>query len=311
MVRLKASAALVVAAVVGVTACGSDREDVDLSGVEVTVGSRDFTEQLVLGEILVQALDAAGATVTDATDTGDLPTTRAALEDGSIDAYWEYNSAVWVDVLGNPPDAELDGDETTELVRDADEANGIQWLGRSTFNNTYGFALTPRLADEHQTTRYTVEPFDLDDLAGLITDDDLTVCVEAEFLARRDGYELFVDHTGDAVPDDQLVVLDDIDAVYAGLADGDCDVGEIFTTDGRLTSLGLEPVHDPGVFLVYNVSLNVRDELYDQAPDEFDALVDEILSALTDARVRELNARVAAGEPVGAVAGEFLDRFDF
>ncbi len=292
------------------TGCGGDDEQPDFGGVDVVVGSRDFTEQYVLSGILIQALDRFGAEVVDATDTGDIDTTRAALEAGEIDAYWEYNSAALVEALGQPPDPDADGSELTDDAAALDAPNGIVWLGRSTFNNTYGFALSDALGEEHQSTRYSVGSFDLDDLAELLEDDDgLVVCVEDQFVERSDGLTLFEEQTGVTIPDAQLRIVGSTDEIYPALDDGECDVGEVFTTDGQIAELDLDVVQDPGVFLVYNASLTIRDEVYEQDPEAFDQLVEDILAALSQTRMTELNGRVAAGETVADVADEFVDEF--
>ena len=59
----------------------------DLSGAEFTVGSKEFTEQLILGQITLQALEAAGATVNDQTGLAGTVAARKALEAGEIDMY--------------------------------------------------------------------------------------------------------------------------------------------------------------------------------------------------------------------------------
>lgn len=300
----------VVVFVLSMTGCADGDEPVDLRGVELTVGSRDFPEQRLLSEILIQSAARAGAEVTDATDTGDLDETRRALLDGDIDAYWEYNSAVWVEAMGNEPDPDLDGEEITDAVREADGENGIRWIGRSSFDNTYGFALSHEQAEDHQASRYSIDAFDLDALADLVEDEsDLVVCVEPEFVERADGLARFEEATGTTIPDDQLRVLDDIGEVYPALAEDDCDVGEVFTTSGQLARYDLTVIENGGVFLEYQASLTIRDEAYQQAPDDIDALVDDILSALSTARIRELNRRVADGEDIAEVADDFVDEF--
>lgn len=310
--RTSRTATVVLTASLALTGCaGEDEEaDIDLSGVEITVGSKNFTEQYVLSEILIQAMSAHGADVTDATDTGDTPTTRTALEEGEIDAYWGYNSTAYVELLqlGAPPPEE--GEEITEEVREADRDNGLVWLDRSTFNNTYGFAMSPETAEENQATRYSVDSFDLAAMAEYLEDNpDTTVCVEQEFPERDDGLVLFEQETGYTIPDSQLQVLEDQAAVYDAFADGVCDFGEVFTTDGQIDALDLELVVDPGVFYVYNVSLVMRQDVYEQAPDDIDALVDDILAPLSQSRITELNRRVDGGESVAEVAEDFVERF--
>ncbi len=306
--------ATVLVLAVAASACGDDGSGAaadDFDGVTITVGSKNFTEQYVLSEILIQALEARGAEVVDATDTGDTATTRAALLDGTIDGYWEYNSTGWVEHLGNR-DPDPDGEELTENVREADLANGIHWIGRSSFNDTYGFAVAPLIRQENLSTRLNnAEAFDLAAMAEYLNDnDDTIVCVEPEFPERADGLTLFETATEFEIPADRLRIVDDAAEIYAAVADGDCDFGEIFTTDGRLESFDLTVVIDPGVFYVYNVSLNLRDEVYQQAPEAFDQLVDDLITPLSQTRITELNRRVADGEPVAEVAEDYLESFD-
>jgi osmoprotectant transport system substrate-binding protein len=310
--RARCTTVLLAVGVLALGACGGDDDaELDFSGVEIDVGSKNFTEQYVLGEILIQALAANGAEVTDSTDTGDTPTTRAALESGEIDAYWEYNSTGWVNHLGHDTAPVDDGEELTDDVRDEDAANGIAWVGRSSFNNTYGFAMSPELASDNQATAYSVERFDLDVMADALDDDgDLTVCLEADFQTRPDGLPLFEDETGFTIPDDQLLVVADPSEVYSAAAAGECDFIEVFTTDGQIEALDLELVVDPGVFYIYNVSLTIDDDLYGTASDDFDELVSRILGPMSQSRITRLNRRVADGEPVSSVARDYLEQFD-
>ena len=292
--------------------CGTDDESAAedaFSGVSIIVGSKNFTEQYVLSEILIQALSARGADVTDLTDTGDTPTTRAALVGGEIDAYWEYNSTGWVQHLGNS-DPEPDGEALTKAVAEADRSNGIEWIGRSTFNDTYGFAMSPAVAEDTAATRFTVDAFNLSAMAEYLDEnDDAIVCVEPEFPDRADGLVLFENETDYIIPDTQLQVIEDAADVYDAVADGECDFGEIFTTDGRIDALNLRTVVDDGVFYVYNVSLNIDQEVYERAPEAFDDLVDDILRPLSQTRITELNRRVSDGEPVSEVASDYLRTF--
>ena len=283
-------------------------------GVSITVGSKDFTEQYVLSEILIQALEARGAEVTDATNTGDTPTTRQALLNGDIDAYFEYNSTGWVQHLGNS-DPDTDGEELTDAVREADAANGIVWLGRSDFNNTYGFAVTPLIRQENLASfSNNAQAFDLQEMADWMEEnEDTIICVEPEFPVRDDGLVLFEQATEFDVPDDRIRIFEEWDnsEIHEAVAEGDCDFGEVFTTDGQLDALELTTVIDPGVFYVYNVSLNIRDDVYNQAPEAFDELVEDIITPLSQVRITQLNERVAfEGEPVEQVAEDYLDQFE-
>ena len=275
--------------------------DIDMSGLDVTVGSKDFTEQFVLGEILVQALEATGATVTNEVNLGGTSVNREALLAGEIDMYWEYNGTGWTVHLAQE-DPSDDPDTLTEAVREMDLAeNSIQWVGQAPFNNTYGFATGPALTEENGG------PFDLQGMADYLKEKpDAQVCMETEFPNRPDGLVLFTDATGYEIPEGQQQILD-TNVIYTETAQGGCSFGEIFTTDGRIPALDLSIVDDGGAFILYNVSLNVRDETYQEAPDQFDALVPLLVDPLDEATMAELNRQVSVdGEDAADVAKQYL-----
>jgi osmoprotectant transport system substrate-binding protein len=273
--------------------------ELDMSVVSVTVGSKDFTEQLVLGQILIQALEAAGADVTDQTNLGGTQVNRQALEVGQIDAYFEYNGTAWTEHLGNEDPAN-DPETLTEDVREQDlEQNGIHWLSRSEFNNTYGFATGPDVTEENGG------PFDIYEMGEYLAENpDATVCMESEFPDRSDGLVLWEEKGGYSIDDYEVL---DTNVIYNETATGGCTFGEIFTTDGRIGGLDLSVVDDDGAMILYNVSLNVRDGVYEQAPEAWDTIAEEILGPLDDETMTELNRRVSIdGEDPAAVAADFL-----
>ena len=161
-------------------------EQLDLSGLNISVGSKDFTEQLVLGEMLVAAFEAAGADVENRVDLGGTVVNREALLSGQINTYAEYNGTGWSVHLGND-DPSFDPEELTRLTAEQDLAeNNIRWIGRSPFNDTYGFASSPDLLDNGQ-------PFTMQSMADyLAANPDTVVCMESEFPDRPDGLILFV-----------------------------------------------------------------------------------------------------------------------
>jgi len=121
--------------------------DVDLSGVSLTVGSKEFTEQLILGNITKLALEDAGADVDDQLGLVGSTAVREALTAGEIDLYWEYLGTGWVTYLENT-EGIPDPQEQYEAVRDADAANGVTWLEPAPFNNTYAIAMTTEDSEE-------------------------------------------------------------------------------------------------------------------------------------------------------------------
>ena len=273
----------------------------DLEGQSVTVGSKDFTEQLVLGEIYVQALEAAGASVTNQVNLGGTAVAREALLAGEIDLYPEYNGTGWTVHLGNE-DPSFDSEELTTNVREADlEENGIRWVSQAPFNNTYGFAAGPAFVEENGE-------LDLQGMADYLAENpSATVCMESEFPSRPDGLVLFENETGFSIPQDQIVILD-TGIIYNDTATGECTFGEIFTTDGRIPALELDVIDAEGVFILYNVSANLRDEVYTEHPEAYEEIFAMIHEPLTKERMAELNSFVSVeGEEPADVARQYLE----
>ena len=292
-----------------VAACGGDDEgggegdgEGRLAGIDIAVGSKDFDEQLVLGYILVSAFEAEGANVTDRVDLGGTQVARSALLSGEIDTYMEYNGTGWAEHLGNEEAPSNDPDVLTPAVREQDlEENDIRWLGQAPFNNTYGFASSP------ETTEANGGAYTMQSMADYLeANPDAIVCMESEFPDRSDGLILFEEATGYTVPDSQVQILQ-TGAIYTQTQEEECQFGEVFTTDGRIGGLGLTLVEDPGVMIIYNISMNLRDDKYQEAPEAFDAIADEILAGLSQDKMTELNTRVSfEGETPEDVAADYL-----
>lgn len=272
--------------------------DIDLSGIEVNVGSKDFVEQFVLGQLLLVGLEAAGADTIDNVNLGGTTVNRDALLNNEIDAYWEYNGTGWTVHLGRD-DPSFDSAELTTGVCALDlEENSIRWIGVSDFNNTYGFAT----AGDSDAVG-----LDLQGMADYLADNpDAVVCMETEYPNRPDGLVLFETATGYEIPDSQIEILE-VGVIYEETANGNCTFGEIFTTDGRIPALGLVVVEDPGVHIIYNVSLTMPDSVFSQNPEGFQALVETILAPLDNDTMAELNRQVSAdGQEPRVVAETFL-----
>lgn len=295
------------------TACSSDSDSAgadqgesvaaqnNLSGISVTVGSKDFDEGLVLGEMLVQAFAAAGAEVGNQVGLGGTSVARTALTSGEIDVYPEYNGTGWAVHL-EQEDPSFDSVELTANVKEMDfEKNGIVWIGRSPFNNTYGFVSSP------EVTEANGGPFTTQTFMEYVRDNpDALVCMETEYPDRPDGLILTEEATGIEMPDAQVSILD-TGVIYTETANNVCTFGEVYTTDGRIPALDLTLVTDPGINIVYNVSATMRADVYDQAPEQFEAIVAAILEPLDNIAMAELNKRVSAdGEEASAVANDYL-----
>jgi len=280
-------------------ASGSADAGTDLSGATFTVGSKEFTEQLILGQITIQVLEDAGATVNDETGLVGSTVVREALTAGDIDMYWEYTGTGWLTHLGN--DAPITGSqEQFDAVKEADAANEIAWLDPAPFNNTYAIALASETTTELGLTT-------MSDLAAYAAEnpDETTLCAAAEFLGRDDGLPGLEAAYGFEFGDVSELELG---LVYTSIDAGDpCIFGEVFATDGRIAGLGLTVLEDDeNFFPSYLPALNVRQEVLDANP-ALAALFAPVAAALDNETMTALNAKVDVdGEEPADVAAGFL-----
>ncbi|QBR92798.1 glycine betaine ABC transporter substrate-binding protein [Nocardioides euryhalodurans] len=278
----------------GLAACGGDdggsATEGTLEGASITVGSKDFDEQLILGNISKLALENAGADVTDEINTGGTDVTRAALTSGEIDTYWEYNGTAWISFF-KETEPIADRIEQYEVVAERDlEENDLHWLQPAEFNNTYALAFPSEAAEE------LGNPETLSDLADLIAEDPdaATLCVESEFSARDDGLPGMEETYGYQFPKDNVTVLDTAIVYSAADKQDPCNFGEVFTSDGRVSALDLTVLEDDqGFFPLYNPSPVFTDTVYSEYGEELDAIFDPISAALTQEEMTALNERVS------------------
>lgn len=270
----------------GDVSAGSLAEDVDLEGLEVTVGGKEFTAQLILCEMAAQTLESAGATVDRQCGMTGSDTVRSALTSGEIDLYWEFTGTAWISFL-QETEAIEDPQELYEAVRDRDAENGITWLEPGPANDTYAVAASSEKAEE-----LGVET--LSDYAELAKEgsEDASFCGAAEFFARDDGWPGVQERYGFELPSNLTsevalgVIYDSVDKAEP------CVFGEVFATDGRIDALDLQVLEDDqNFFMPYNPSVNVRTEVLEENPD-IEKLFGPLTEAIDDDTLRELNGRV-------------------
>lgn len=273
-------------------------EGIKLDGAEIAVGSKEYTEQIILGKMAVILFESAGAEIQDLTNVPGSSSVRMAMEEGLMDFQWEYTGTAWITYLGEV-DPITDEQEQYQAVRDADLVNDLIWTEPSAMNNTYALAVTTETAKE-------LEVSTLSDLAELDAT-DLTFCLETEFNARNDGFEPMLEHYDiPTVSDDQRSIMD-TGAIYQATANGECRFGEVFATDGRVPALDLVVLEDDeNYFPKYNLSGVLQEELYEQYPQLVE-LIELVTKRLDNETMADLNAKVDVdGEEPADVAWDFL-----
>ncbi|GAA1478356.1 glycine betaine ABC transporter substrate-binding protein [Nocardioides aestuarii] len=275
----------------------------DLEGADIAIGSKNFSENIILGKMALILLKAAGADVTDLTNIPGSASARQAHLTGDIDAMWEYTGTGWLVYLGKGKPIP-DEQEQYEAVKDLDrEQNDLVWLPPAPMNNTYAFAITQESADKYGITKMSQ--------MKEVPVAERTFCVESEFQNRADGlpgalktYDIPLG--GNGTPNDNIQTYQ-TGAIYDATAKGECTFGEVFTTDGRIVALDLEVLEDDRqYFPKYNVSLVLREEVAKEYP-AIEDVIDPVAKELTNEVLLDLNAEVdvKGREPVD-VADEWL-----
>lgn len=272
---------------------------IDLSGVEVAVGSKEFTEQQIVGQMALLALEAAGAKVDDrAIGLQGTQNVRGALEQGRIDMYWEYTGTGWIEILQQ--DELLEGsDAYYQQVKEADAANGVVWLRPSEVNNTYALFVGPNVNLGIET---------LSDLAALAREnpDQATLCAATEFIIRPDGLSGVTEAYNFEFSQVNELALNL--AINAAIQGQRCTVGEIFRTNPQILQQNLNVLEDDQEFFpAYNLAMTIRQDAYEQHTQAYDTLFGAITDLLDNETMIELNGqREVEGQSFEDIAREFL-----
>lgn len=289
------------AVLLAVAGCGDDsgggNGDGPLAGAQLTAGSKEFTESILLAQITTVALENAGAEITDQTGISGSATVREALETSEIDFYWDYTGTGWVNILGHT--TEDVPDDLYAAVAEEDAENGIAWLEPAGFENTYRIAAPAAFAEENGLATSS-------DMAEFVSSnpDQGNVCAASEFINRDDGLPGFEEAYGFEYTS---VVELDLNLIYTQIGES-CQFGEVFSTDARIVSNDLLVLEDDQDFFVqYAGAMTLRQETLDEYPEIADIMA-PIGEALTNEVITELNGRVDNdGEQPRDVAEEWLE----
>ncbi|MFF0989326.1 glycine betaine ABC transporter substrate-binding protein [Kocuria nitroreducens] len=270
-------------------------------GTEVRVTSKNFTEQLILGKVAVLAVQAAGFETEDITNVPGSQPVRELMLTGDADLTFEYTGTAWLTYMGEETGIP-DQQEQWQAVHDADLDNGLTWGAPAALNNTYAMAVRSEYARANDLETVS-------DIANLPVA-ERTFCVESEFNSRSDGLTPLLAHydldRGSEVPEGNIGIYD-TGAIYSATDDGECNIGEVFSTDGRIPALDLTVLEDDRQFFpAYNAAPVFSTELLDEFP-ALEQVLEPIAAALTDDVMQELNRQVdVEGRDPADVAYEWM-----
>lgn len=297
----------------------------------ITVGSKDFTEQFILGNMYLLVLQDMGLETEDALNLGGTQIANQALQSGDIDTYPEYTGTALVEVLGMSVEDVLAGfgggaegatpvadaasgatpvasgslsDYVYNIVKEAyQEQFNLTWLAYSPFNNTQALAVKREWSEENGITTIS----QLAEIAG-----DLTISAPADFPEREDGL-LGLQRVYDSGFNDIETLPVAPGLKYQALLDDEAQVVLAFGTDGQISGYDLVVLEDDkGLWPPYNVAPIVRAEVLDANPD-IEARFDAVTTSLTGEVMSGLNWRVDGDEKAepADVAQEYLEENGF
>ena len=264
---------------------------VESAGAEppLVVGSKRFTESVILGEIVTQLAGTVGAEAVHRREIGGTRILFNALQRGQIDVYPEYTGTIIEEILAGENLSSVD-DIPAALAE-----HGISMTAGLGFNNTYVIGVRPQTADE----------LGLATVSDLRSHPDLRFGFSNEFMNRGDGWPALRDRY--RLPQTDVVGLDH-DLALRALANASIDATDLYSTDADIAQYGFRMLADDlGHFRRYDAVLLFRDELNRRAPAVVEALRG-LAGTIDEARMIEMNRRVKIErEPEAAVAAAFLD----
>jgi osmoprotectant transport system substrate-binding protein len=288
--------------------------DTGAAKTPVKIGSKIDTEGQVLGQLIIQALQAKGIMVEDKTRTGTTDVVRKALTVGEIDGYPEYTASALTQFFPAekiPPSVLKSAAQSYALVTTLDLAkNKIVWLMPAPANNTWAVAIPAKLAADKSIGT-------LEDWAKYISGGGaVKMAGSQEFFTRSDAFPAFEKAYGFTLKPDQKVVLATGDTAVtqkaASQGTNGVNAAMAYGTDGSIAALSLITLEDPKqVQPVYAPAPTFRAEVIKMYPEIVTTLA-PIFAKLDTAALQKLNGDVAvAGKPAAEVAKTWLQANGF
>lgn len=266
------------------------------SGSEkVVVGSKDFTENKILAEIMAQVIEKNTEIKVDRKlNMGGTFVCFEAIKKGQIDIYPEYTGTALTAQLKRP--VETDSEKVYDMVSTEFEKQfKIKWLKPLGFNNTYALALPEAYAAENNIET-------ISDLKKYSK--DLVFGAEHEFFNRDDGYDGLIKTYGITFKD---IAKMDVSLKYQAIGQGKMQVTDAFTTDGQLKALNLKVLKDDkNFFPPYHAAPIINMAALEKYP-QLEELLNKLSGLIDDQTMQELNYNAEnKKESIEKVAKDFL-----
>lgn len=246
----------------------------------ITIGSKDFTEQIILANMVSDLIEEnSDISVTRRTDIGGTQVCFGALESKDIDMYLEYTGTAYISLLNHP--ASSDTEKVYKQVKqDMKEQYDFDVLEQLNVNNTYTLAVTKETAEKYNLKT-------ISDLAKV--SDQLKSGTTFEFSNREDGMKgLKQAYNMDFKSSVEL----DGAPRYTAITQGEVDVIDAFSTDGLLKKFDMVTLEDDlNFFPPYYVVPIIRNDVFEEYP-EIEGIIAELTPYLNDETMQDLNYQV-------------------
>ncbi|AKI99908.1 osmoprotectant transport system permease protein [Archangium gephyra] len=259
-------------------------------GTAVRVGSKKFTESVILGDMVTQLARSTGARAEHRRELGGTQVLWQALRRGELDLYPEYTGTLRQELFAGRA---LPDDES---LRQALAAEGLRMSAPLGFNDTYALGMK-----EAEAERLGIRT-----LSDLREHPELRFGFSNEFMDRGDGWPAL--RSRYALPQREVRGLDH-DLAYRGLESGAIQVTDLYSTDAEIAYYGLRVLEDDlRHFPAYDAVLLYREDLAGRAPEVVTAL-GRLEGRISEREMVELNARAKLQRvPEPQVAAAFLER---
>jgi glycine betaine/choline ABC-type transport system substrate-binding protein len=267
----------------GETSATLIEENPDNNGVSLTIGSKNFTEQFILGEIYAQALEAAGYDVSTDLNLGSEQVALKALENGEISGYPEYTSTALTSFFELPPeDVPADAQEAVDETQDQFGELGLTAFEPTPFADANAVGLLQETADELGATT-------ISDLEGQT--EDLTLAGSPECEQRIDCLAGLEEYYGLEFGEFTPI---DIGLRYEVLDKDQADLSILFTSDAQLFVSDDYTIleDDMGVLPAGNVIFVSDQQVAEEAGPDYQETIETVQEGLSLEVMQELNARV-------------------
>lgn len=263
---------------------------------KVVIGSKEFTESIVLGEMVAQLIEEnTDIQVERKLNLGGTKVNFDGIRNGDLDMYVEYDGTAYAAHLGHTEPITDRAGFFDHVNKELQEKFGLTFTAPLGFNNTYTLAMPRKLAEQ-----YGIETF-----SDLVPHSrNFAFVGTTEFMARSDGYEPLVEAYGFTF---KSAIQMKPGLRWAAIEDGSVQVIDAFATDGNLKAFDMKILEDDKDFFPpYNAAVLVRMDTLEANPG-LKELLDSLGGRLSDEKMQELNYRVAMLEEDPAdVARDFL-----